>query len=51
MLLCRRVRKYFFDTGFIINELKCNMDPALCLRQPGFDVDMGEGKFRVSVDR
>ncbi len=49
--LCRRVRKYFFDAGFIINEPKCNLDPALCLRQLGFDVDMGEGKFRVPVDR
>ena len=24
---------------------------SLCLRQLGFDVDMGEGKFRVPVDR
>ena len=27
------------------------MEPSLCLRQLGFDVDMGEGKFRVPVDR
>jgi len=28
------------------------MDPALCMWQlMGFDVDMGEGEFRVSVDR
>ncbi len=35
----------------IINEPKCNLDPSLCLRQLSFDVDMGEGKFRVPVDR
>ena len=45
------VRKYLFDAGLIINEPKCNMDPALCLRQLDFDFDMGEGKFRVPVDR
>ena len=27
------------------------MDPALCSRQVGFDVDMGEGEFRVPTDR
>ena len=43
--------KDFFDAGRILNEPKCNLDPALCLRQLGFDVDMGEGKFRVPVDR
>ncbi len=42
MILCRRVRKDFFDAGLIINEPKCNLDPALCLPQLGFDVDMGE---------
>ncbi len=47
----RRVRKDFFDAGLIINEPKCDPDPALCLRQLGFDVDMGEGELRVSVDR
>ncbi len=46
-----RVRKEFFDAGLIINEPKCNLVPDLCLRQLGFDVDMGEGKFRVPVDR
>jgi hypothetical protein len=51
MLLCRRVKKDFFDAEVIINETKCKLDPALCLRQLGFDVDMGEGKFRVPVDR
>jgi hypothetical protein len=45
LLLCRRIKKDFFDAGLIINEPKCNLDPALCLRQLGFDVDMGEGKF------
>ena len=51
LLLCRRVRKDFSFAGLIINEPKCNLDPALCLRQLGFDVGMGEGKFRVPVDR
>ena len=51
LLLCRRVRKDFFDAGLIINEPKCQNEPALCLHQLGFDVDMGEGKFRVPVDR
>ena len=51
LLLCRRVRKDFFDAGLIINESKSKLNPALCLRQMGFDVDMGEGKFRVLVDR
>ena len=27
------------------------MDPAFCLRQLGFDVDMREGTFRVPTDR
>ena len=27
------------------------MEPDLCLRQLGFDVDMDEGKFRVPEDR
>jgi len=51
LLLCRRVRKYLFDAGLIIHEPMCNLDPALCLRQLGFDVDMGDGEFRVPVDR
>jgi len=51
LLLCRSVGRDFFDAGIIINESKCNLDPALCLRQMDFDVDMGEGKFRVPVDR
>ena len=51
MLLCRRVGKDFFDAELMISELKCNLDPALCLRQLDFDVDMGEGKFGVLVDR
>ncbi len=51
MLLCRRVGKDFFDAGLIINDPKCHMEPALCFCQLGFDVDMGEGKFRVPVDR
>ena len=51
LLLCRRVQKDFFDAGLIINESKCGLDPALCLRQLGFDVDMGEGEFRVPVGR
>jgi len=50
LLFCRRVQKDFFDTGLIINESKCKLNPALCLRQLGFDVDMGEGRFRVLVD-
>jgi len=45
------VRHNFFDAGLILNEPKCNMDPVLCLWQLGFDVDMGEGEFRVPVDR
>jgi len=45
LLLCGRIMKEFFDAGFVINEPKCNMDPALCMRQLGFDVDMDEGKF------
>ncbi len=49
--LCRKVGKDFFDAGLIKNVPKCTLDPALCLRQLGFDVDMGEGKFRVPVDR
>jgi hypothetical protein len=48
MLLCRRIRKDFFDAGPIINESKSKLDPA---RQLGFDVDMGEGEFRVPVHR
>ena len=40
MLLGRRVKNDFFDAGLIINESKCNLDPALYLRQLGFDVDM-----------
>jgi len=51
MLLCRRVRKDFFDARLIINESKCKMDPDLCLRQLGFDVDICEDSFRVTVDR
>ena len=51
LLLCQRVRKDFFDVGRIINEPKCNLNQAICLRQLGFDVDMGEEKFRVPVDR
>jgi len=49
--LCRKVRQDFYDVGLIINVLKCQLDPALCLRQLGFDVDMGEGKSRVPIDR
>ena len=33
------------------NVLKFHLDPALCLRQLGFDVDMGEGKIRAPIDR
>jgi hypothetical protein len=51
LLLCRRVKKDFFDAGLIIDESKCKLNPALYLRQMGFDVDMGEGKFRVLVER
>ncbi len=51
MRLCLRVRKDFFAAGLIINVPKCCLTPALVLRQLGFDVDMGEGKFRVPVDR
>ena len=51
LLLYRKVRKEFFDACLIINELKCHMEPALCLRQLGFDVDIGESKFRVPMDR
>ena len=40
-----RVREDFFDAGLIINELKCNLEQAFFLRQ------LGEGKFRVPVDR
>ncbi len=40
-----------FLAGFIINEPKCSLDPALCLQKLGFNVDMGEGKFRVPIDR
>ena len=43
MLLCRRDIKGFFDVGLFIIEPKCNLDPALCLRELGFDIDMGEG--------
>jgi len=49
--LYRRVMQDFYDAGLIINVPKCLLDPALCLRQPGFDVDMGEGEFRVPIDR
>jgi hypothetical protein len=41
MRLCRRVKQDFYDACLIINVPKCQLDPALCLRQPGFDVDMG----------
>ncbi len=51
LLVCRRVRKEFFDAWLIINEPKCPLKPFLCLRQLGFDVDMGEGKSRVPLDR
>jgi hypothetical protein len=51
VLLYRRIKKDFFETGLIINEPKCSMDPVLYMRQSGFDVDMGEGEFRVPVDR
>jgi hypothetical protein len=49
--LCREVRQDFYDACLIINVPKCQLDPALCLRQLGFDVDMGKGKFRVPIDR
>jgi hypothetical protein len=51
--LCRRVREDFFDAELIINEPKCNLDPDLCLRKYGFDVDMGEAIFesRLTVGR
>jgi hypothetical protein len=49
--MCLRVRKDFFKAGLIINVPKCQLDPALCLRQLGFEVDMGEGRFRVPTDR
>ena len=49
--LCLRLQKDFFSAGLIINVPKCCLTPALVLRQLGFDVDMGEGKFRVPVDR
>ena len=51
LLLCRKVRKVFFDAGLIINEPKCQLEPPLFLCQLVFDVDMGEEKFRVPVDR
>ena len=51
LILCLRMRKDFHDAGLIINVPKCQLDPAFCLRQLGFDIDMGEGKFRVPSDR
>ena len=45
------MRKDFHDAGLIINVPKCQLDPALCPRQSGFDIDMGEGEFRVPSDR
>jgi len=50
-LLIRRVSKDFFDAGLIINEAKCELEQVLCLRQLGYDLDLGERKFRVPVDR
>jgi len=49
--LCLRVRKDFFSAGLIITVPKCCLPPALVLRRLGFDVDMGEGKFRAPLDR
>ncbi len=49
--LCLRLRKDFFSAGLIVDVPKCCVTPALVLRQLGFDVDMGEGKFRFPVDR
>ena len=40
----------FLDAGLVINEPKCQLEPALCLRQLGFDVDTVEEKIRVPVD-
>ncbi len=40
-----------FSSGLIINVPKWCLTPALVLRQPGFDVDMSKGKFRVPVNR
>jgi hypothetical protein len=51
VLLYRRVKKKIFDAGLIINEPKCQLELALCLRQHGLDVDTSGGKFRVPVDR
>jgi len=51
LLLCRMVRKNFFDAGMIINEPKCNLDPDLCLQQLSFDVDTDGAKFRVPISR
>ena len=51
LLLGRTVKKDFLDAGLIINELKCQQEPTLCLSQLGFDVGLGEGKFRVPVDQ
>ncbi len=47
LLLCRKVRKEFFDARLIINEPKCQLEPILCFHELGVDIDMGEGKFRV----
>ena len=49
--LCLRLQKDFHSAGLIINLPKCTLIPSLVLRQLGFDVDMGEGKFRVPEDR
>ena len=49
--MCLRIRKDFFKAGLVINVPKCQLDPAMCLRKVRFEVDMGEGRFRVPTDR
>ena len=50
-ILCLRIRKDFFKAGLIINVPKCQLELALCLRQLGFEVGMGKGRFRVPTDQ
>ena len=52
-LACRVLclREDFREAGLIINVPKCHLSPVLCMRQLGFDIGMGEGKFRVPSDR
>jgi hypothetical protein len=49
--MCLRVRKDFFKAGLIINVPKCQLDPAMCLRQLGLELDMEESRFRVPTDQ